>query len=195
MDPKNQTGNASEPQGPNPADPEPKQGPEPQQGDPAADPEPKQGPDDAQKLARIERERDSWKTRYEDLQKQLEDASKADDKAAEIERLKTEAATTKSDLEKQLADERKAARIDVMLASKRCRDIDMARSAIDMSKVTFADDGTVSGFDVEEFAKSKPFLFEPVAKVSTGAPASGGGKPAEAKTISEGLAAYFKDKE
>lgn len=180
-------------------DPTPTPAPEPTpQPTPPAEPQPDStptpaAPDDDQKLARLERERDSWKQQVADMQAQIAAAAKADDKDAELARIKTEAETAQANLTKQLESERKAARIDVLLAAKGCKDIQMAHSAIDMDAVTVADDGALSGFDVDSFATSKAFLFEPVVTVSTGGQqggaATGGGM---ATSIHAGVAATRK---
>lgn len=142
----------------------------------AAAQQPAGAPDQAQKLARIERERDDYKAKWEAAQ------------AAE---------QAKADLEAQLADARKRAAVDVALASKGCLDLQMARAAIDLSKLTVKDDGSVEGFDADEFAKAKPFLFhqtQAAATVSTGAPQGGSEPPKQARTIKEGLAATRKER-
>ena len=165
------------------AAPQPKQAAQPDPRPAAqqqADPQPQQaaGPDESQKLARIERERDDYKAKWEAAQ------------AAEA---------AKADLEAQLADARKRAAVDVALASRGCLSLQMARTAVDFSKIEVKDDGTVEGFDAEAFVAANPFLFQPQpaapsATVSTGAPQGGPEPVKEARTIKEALAATRKER-
>ncbi len=91
--------------------------------------------------------------------------------------------------------EAKAWAIERELLKAGCVDAEAAMVHVDVSKVELAEDGKTigEGLDLEEIKKSYPYLFPQPAnntKVSTNAQGSnGGGKPAQAMTIKEGLKA------
>lgn len=168
------------PQEPTPPQEPPAPTPQPTPAEPKSEPKQHGEPDE---FERMKREMSEVKELIKSLQPQ-EPAPAAPDPTPDIDEVK----------EKHQA-EAKAWAIERELLKAGCIDADAAMVHIDAAKVELAEDGKTigEGLDLEEIKKAYPYLFPQQVSnttVSTNAQgSSGGGKPAQAKTIAEGLEA------
>lgn len=113
-----------------------------------------------------------------DLTTQLETATKESSaKDEKLSALEKELADTKASYEKEKSDAKRMEAIKASLGEG-VQDIDVMLKLIDMDKITFGEDGKLSGLDeqVSELKTSKPFLFK-----APPAPVKPNKKPGEVK--------------
>lgn len=163
---------------------------------PAPAPEaPAGGPDESQKAARLERERDSWKVKFETLAATVKgDGSAEGDKKPTVEELQAAAQKAVDDAKVEMATQAKVFGVQLALTKAGCKDTDAAMVHIALDDVKVREDGKLAGLDVVEFGKTYPYLFGQPGTMSTGAPNGGTAPTKPALTIKEGLAAQLGKK-
>lgn len=138
------------------------------------------------KYQRIEGERDEYKSKAADLEKQIASLTKsvgnADELKAKVEELTTKSESERVEFETRMAARDKEYALDTTLLAAGCRDTKAARAHVDFDAIK-VEDGKLSGFDAEAFKKDKPYLFNTTEKVSSAAASSGAGAETEASVF------------
>jgi vacuolar-type H+-ATPase subunit I/STV1 len=131
----------------------------------------------AGKHERVVSERDEYKTKAGDLEKQIDDLKQsvgnADELKTKVEELTSKAEQEKSEFETRLAAKDKEYALDTALldAGVPGKRLKAAKALIDLESVK-VDDGKLAGLDLAAFKKDNSYLFETVQPKKTAAPSS-----------------------